>query len=76
MKVCMFSSNQLFVSPWTVACQAPLSMGFSGQEYWSVLPFPPLGELPSSGIGPMSIVSPALVGGYIPMSHLEGPCLM
>ena len=46
MKVCMFSSNQLFVSPWTVACQAPLSMGFSGQEYWSVLPFPPLGNLP------------------------------
>ena len=40
MKVCMFSSNQLFVSPWTVACQAPLSMGFSGQEYWSGLLFP------------------------------------
>ena len=37
-------------TPWAVACQAPLSMGFSRQEYWSGLPFPSLGDLPSPGI--------------------------
>ena len=47
--------------PWTVACQAPLSMGFSRQEYWSGLPFPSLGCLPNPGIKP---VSPALAGGF------------
>ena len=41
-----FSRVQLFVTPWTVAPQAPLSMGFSRQEYWSGLPFPPPGDLP------------------------------
>ena len=40
--------------PWTVACQAPLSMGFSRQEYWSGLPFPPPGDLPDPGIEPGS----------------------
>ena len=38
------------VTPWTVACQAPLSMEFSRQEYWSTLPCPPLGVLPNPGI--------------------------
>ena len=57
MKVCMFSSNQLFVSPWTVACQAPLSMGFSGQEYWSGLPFPSAGRLANPGIKPVAPLS-------------------
>ena len=38
------------MTPWTVACQAPLSMGFSRQEYWSGLPFPSLGDLPDPGI--------------------------
>ena len=47
-------------TPWTVACKDPLSMGFSRQEYWSGLPFPTLGDLPHSGIEP---VSPALAGG-------------
>ena len=42
----------LFVTPWTVACEAPLSMGFSRQEYWSRLPFPSPGDLPSPGINP------------------------
>ena len=37
-------------TPWTVACQAPLSMGFSRQEYWSGLPFPSLGDLPTQGL--------------------------
>ena len=44
----------LFVTPWTVAHQASLSIGFSQQEYWSGLPFPPLGDLPNPGIEPMS----------------------
>ena len=42
------------VTPWTVACQAPLSMGFSRQEYWSGLPFPSPGDLPNPGIEPGS----------------------
>ena len=42
------------VTLWTAACQAPLSMGFSRQEYWSGLPGPPPGDLPSPGIKPMS----------------------
>ena len=40
------------VTPWTVACQAPLSMGFSWQEYWSGLPFPSLGDLSDPGVEP------------------------
>ena len=44
------------VTPWTVACQAPLSMRFSRQEYWSVLPFPSPGDLPDPGIEPGSPV--------------------
>ena len=45
----------LFVTPWTVAHQAPLSMGFSRQEYWSGLPFPPPEDLPDPGIKPASL---------------------
>ena len=45
-----FSHLKLFATLWTVACQAPLSMGFSRQEYWSVLPCPPPGNLPDPGI--------------------------
>ena len=55
------SGVQLLATPWTVACQAPLSMGFPRQEYWSRLPFPPPGDLPHPGIKP---VSPALAGGF------------
>ena len=50
-----FSHVQLFVTPWTVAHQAPLSMRFSRQEYWSGLPFPPPGELPDPGIKSRSL---------------------
>ena len=60
MCVCVlghFSCVQLFVTPWTIACQAPLSMGFSRQEYWSGLPFPPPRDLPHPGIEPESHVS-------------------
>ena len=46
-----FSRVCLFATPWTVACQAPLSMGFSQQEYWSELPFPPPDSLPLSHLG-------------------------
>ena len=50
MYVHMFSRVQIFVSPGTVAHQAPLSMGFFREEYWSGLPFPPPGDLPDPGI--------------------------
>ena len=48
------SHVQLFANPWTVAYQAPLSMGFSREEYWSGLPFPSPGDLPNPGIKPGS----------------------
>ena len=56
----MLSCVQLFVTPWTVAHQAPLSMGFSRQEYWHGLPFPSPGYLTDPGIKPISFKSPAL----------------
>ena len=59
----MLSRVQLFVTLWTVGHQAPLSMEFSRQEYWSVLPFPTPGDLSDPGIEPGSSVYPALVGG-------------
>ena len=58
-----FSHVQLFATIWTVVCQAPLSKGFSRQEYWSGLPSPP-GDLPDPGIEPVSLMSPVLVGGW------------
>ena len=48
-----FSHVRLFANLWIVACQAPLSLGFSRQEYWSGLPFPPPGDLPAPGIKPL-----------------------
>ena len=62
-----FSRVQLFLTLWTVASQAPLSMGFSRQEYWSGLPCPPPGDLPNPGIDPES---PALQADSL---HLEPP---
>ena len=56
MKVKSLSCVQLFVTPWTVAYQAPPSVGFSRQEYWSGLPFPSPEDLPDLGIEPMSLV--------------------
>ena len=58
--ICMlsrFSRVRLFSSPWTVACQAPLSVGFSRQDYWSGWPCPPPGDHPDPGIEPTSHVS-------------------
>ena len=60
----MFAQLHLFASMWTVAHQYPLSIEFSRQEYWSGLRFPTLGDLPNPGIKPVSLVSPALAGGY------------
>ena len=63
-----FSRVWLFATPWTVACQAPLSIGFSRQEYWSGLPYPPPGDLPDPGIKSMSLTSPALAAGFFTTS--------
>ena len=61
----------LFATLWTIACQAPLSMGFSRQEYWSALPCPPPGDLPDPGIEPLSLTSPALAGGLFTTSAIR-----
>ena len=63
------SCVQLFVTPWTVACQAPLSMEFSRQEYWSGLPFPSPGDRPRPGIEPRS---PALQADTLPSEPPNG----
>ena len=68
-----FSWIQLFVTLWIVACQAPLSMGFSRQEYWTGLLCLPPGDLPNSGIKPSSSVSPALQVDSLPLSHRGSP---
>ena len=60
--VCVHAQScLLFATPWTVAHQAYLSIGFPRQEYWNGLPFPPSGDLPDSGI---EFMSPALAGGF------------
>ena len=63
-----FSHVQVFATLRTVPCQAPLSMGFSRQEYCSGLPCPPPGDLLDPGIKPMSLVSPTLAGGFFTTS--------
>ena len=60
----MLSYVGLFATPWTVAYQAPLSMGFSRQEYWSGLPFSPPENLLDPEIEPTSLASPALAGKF------------
>ena len=57
-----FSRVQPCATLWAVACQEPLSMGFSRQEYWSGFPCPSPGDLPDTGIKPESLTSPALAG--------------
>ena len=56
------------VISWTVVCQAPLSMEFSRQEYWSGMPFPTPGDLPDSGMEPVSLMCPALAGRFFTSS--------
>ena len=69
MRTQSLSRVQLFATPWTVACQAPLSMGFSRQEYWSRLPFPSSGDLPDTVTEPAIPVPPA--GLFIPESPIK-----
>ena len=59
---------QLCLTPWTVAHQAPLPMGFSRQEYWSRLPCPPPGDLPKPGTEPACFTSPALKFQFVSYS--------
>ena len=63
-----FSHVRLFATSWTVALQAPLSVGLSRQEYWSGLPSPPPGDLPDPGIEPVYLLSPALAGRFFTTS--------
>ena len=63
---CVLSRVRLSLTPWTVAHQAPLSMGFPRQAYWSGLPFPPPWDLPDPGMEPASPVSPVLQAGSLP----------
>ena len=64
-------SLRLFVTLWTVACHAPLSMGFSRQEYWNGLPFPSPGDLPEPGT---ELGSPALQADSLPSKPPRNPC--
>ena len=68
--VSCFSHVQIFATLWTVACQAPLSMEFSRQEYWSRLPYSSPGDLPDPGIKP---AAPALACGLLTSGHLGSP---
>ena len=70
VKVKFLSHVRLFVTQWTIACQAPLSMGFSRQEYWNGLPFLSPGDLPNPGIEPRS---PALQTGALPSEPPGNP---
>ena len=63
--VCALNHVRLFTTPWTAAHQVPLSMGFSRQEYGSGFPFPSPGDLPDPGTEPVSLVSPAVAGGFL-----------
>ena len=70
MHVCVLSHVRVFVTPWTVAHKAPLSMKFSKQEYWSELPLPSPEDLPNPGIKP---ISPALTGRFFTIDPLGKP---
>ena len=71
-----FSHVRLFGTPWTVARQARLPMGFPRQEYCSGLPFPSPGDLPDAGIEPESLISPDLTGGFFTTSTTwEAPAI-
>ena len=76
MLLCAKSLSRVwfFVNPWTVASQAPLSLGFSRQEYWSGLPCPPPGDLPDPGIKPVSLMPPALTARFFTTSATWKAC--
>ena len=67
------SGFRLLFTPWTIACQAPLSLGLPRQEYWSGLPFPTPRDLPDPGLKPASLASPALLGRFFPAEPPEKP---
>ena len=69
----LFSHVQLFATPWTVACQAPLSMGFSRQEYWSGLPCPPPGIFPTQGWNPHLLHVLLWQAGSLPLASPGKP---
>ena len=71
--MCVCSVGSESADPGTVACQAPLSIEFSRQEYWSGLPFPTPGTLPSPEIHPASLVSPALAGRFFTTAPFRKP---
>ena len=77
-----FSHVRLFATPWTVACQAPLFMGFSRQEYWSGLLCSPPKDLPDPEIEPAYLMSLPLANGFLTINvtweaHIfQGPCLI
>ena len=70
------SCLHLFVTLWVAACQAPLSMGFSRQEYWNRLPLPPPEDLPNPEIECTSLVSPALAGRFFTTVPTGKPSFM
>ena len=71
---CVLSQVWFFATQWTVACQAPLYMEFSRQEYWSRLLFLTPGDLPDSGIKTVSLASPILAGRFFTIMTWEGHC--
>ena len=77
MQVCACSAVSDSATSWTVACQAPLSMGFSRREYWSGLPYPTTRELPDPGIEPEPPTSPGLAVGFfttVPPARHKSDC--
>ena len=74
-----FRPIRLLVTPWTVARQAPLSMGFSRQEYWSGLPCPPPGDLPEPGVEQEAPCTFCIAGGFFtsePLGKPQWPCML
>ena len=76
MCACVLNRVWLFVTPWIVDFQTPLSVEFSRQECWSGLPFPTLRNLPNPGIKPTSPASPTLTGGFFTTAHHLGNCFL
>ena len=75
MCACLVTTScpTLFATLWTVALEAPLSIGFCRQEHWSGLSCPPPGDLPDTGIEPASPAASALQADSLPLSHQENP---
>ena len=76
VRVQLLNHVQLFMTLWTVACQAPLSMGFPRQEILEGVAIPPLGDLLHPGIEPMCPASPTMQVDSLPLSYKEPPMLV